>query len=307
MWRFLRNIVDAIVDAVEEIVEAVVSWAANLFMTVLAIAVNLLQAAFALITLDFDRAGRELVEAFRSLWELVLSVTLGFVGLVIQLVLVLVSFVQRIIGFEDPARNLNDNEIAYLTPIFGSSINYRRINIVDGNIGIFNNGGGVTIGNTVRVSSSSNYSPVTDPANHGFLVHEVVHIWHYQNGGPRYISQALLAQFFSATSGGWVDYPLATIPATSADIRNAPAGYAFASSLDADEQWDGLNPEQQATLVDAAFALGMDFNVPDTFNFVFPPDATGQDYSEQLRFAAGLIRAGRGVPVWPPSTLGLEP
>src|SRR6185503_17930591 len=63
------------------------------------------------------------------------------------------------------------------------------------------------------------------------LVHELTHVWQHQRHGTRYLSECLLAQ--------WVG-----------------AGYNVAVALEAGRGWEQLNFEQQAELVERAFAAG---------------------------------------------------
>jgi hypothetical protein len=75
-------------------------------------------------------------------------------------------------------------------------------------------------------------------------------------------------------------------------------GYSFVSTLNSGGHWDGRNPEQQGSFIDAAFFFGMDLN--DSDNFIFP--VGGDDFSSQLKVAADMIKDGRGVPIWPSTT-----
>ena len=305
MWRWLRDALNTLVDAVEDAVEAVVDWIVSAVEVFFDMLVHLIRFVWFAVTLRFEMAGRELIEIGRNLIELINIIILGAIGMILQVGAILIGAVQRIIGIEGAGRRLNDIELNYLRPIFGDSVNYNAVLIIDGNLGVFNISGAITIGNTIRNSSTTASFPLTNAANYGVLVHEMVHVWQYQNGGARYIPQALIAQWFTNVTGDWVRYPLATDAAGNISTVAAPRGYGFQSTLDASGQWDGLNTEQQATLIDAAFAFGMDFNDPANFNFIFP--AGGTDYTTQLQFAAGLIRQGRGVPIWPPVTLPLNP
>ena len=303
MWQALKDAYNKVKEVVTETVEAVVEWVEETVNDIVDVFVHIVKFLWNLATLDFAGAMREIYEVGRSLIEVFNDVLFGGISLIIQVAAILLSGIQVIFGFEDVGRPLSANEIEYLMPIFGESIDYRKVTIIDGNIGLFSNGGAaVTIGNKIRIPSTSRYSPLTDINFHPVVVHEMVHIWQYQNGGPRYISQALISQFFSDATGQWVDYPGPDPTTIEGVIRTAPRGYSFVSTLNEGGQWDGLNPEQQGTLIDAAFSFAMDFNDPDNFSFIFP-DSLGDDFSTQLRLAASMIKEGRGVPIWPPITL----
>ena len=306
MWKAIKDAYNKVKEVFTEVVEAVVEWVEETVNDVFDVFVHLGLFVWNLVTLDFDGAIREIYEAGRSLLAVFDDILFGGIGLIIQIGAILLSGIQVIFGFEDAGRPLSEDEIEYLTPIFGESINYRNVTIIDGNIGLFNNGGAaVTIGNKIRVSSTSNYSPLTDISLHPVVVHEMVHVWQYQNGGPRYISLAIISQLFSDATGEWVSYPGPDPTSVAGTISTAPQGYSFVSTLNSGGQWDGLNPEQQGSFIDAAFSFGMNFNDPASFSFIFS-DSSGDDFSEQLRIAAGMIKAGRGVPIWPTMTFPIS-
>ncbi len=301
-FKKVKKAFKKIKEVIEEIVEAVVDAVTEIIEDIVEAVTHLVKFVWNLATLNFSRALSELFQFGRSLLELFGGLFFGGISLIIQIGAILLSGIQVIVGVEDEGRPLNKTELAYLSPIFGESIDYNKVVIVDGDIGLFNNrGAAVTIGNKIRISSSSSMSPLTDINKHGVVVHELVHIWQYQNGGPRYISQAIIAQLFSGATGEWVGYPGPVLNDVMGNISTAPVGYSFVSTLLEDGEWHGLNPEQQGTFIDAAFAFSMDFNDPDNFNFIFP--VGGDDFSEKLRTAAAMVRRGEGVPIWPPITI----
>jgi hypothetical protein len=104
-----------------------------------------------------------------------------------------IAAAQKVFGVEGKARPLTAAERAILIPIFESSINYDIVSIEEGNVGLFalTDSGAFVVGHRIRIVSP-NALPVID--HPGVLVHETVHVWQFENGGPGYIGQALGAQ-----------------------------------------------------------------------------------------------------------------
>lgn len=95
------------------------------------------------------------------------------------------------------------------------------------------------------------------------LVHEACHAWQFEHGGHAYIGDSLHAQLFGD-------------------------GYQLAKGLGEGRAWSQLNCEQQATLVEEAWAQGcLEGGRP----FV----VGGVDRSPELREALVELRAGRGA------------
>lgn len=110
-------------------------------------------------------------------------------GAVVVLLGRLVAAVQRVVGAEAPARPLTVEEEGLLREVFGSSVGYRVVRVVQGRSGAFGtNARPFTLGSTI-------YLKDVDPvARADVLVHEVVHVWQHQHEGPRYAAEALGAQ-----------------------------------------------------------------------------------------------------------------
>src|SRR5262249_50136854 len=71
------------------------------------------------------------------------------------------------------------------------------------------------------------------------LLHELTHVWQYQNGGASYIAGALSAQLGAVLTTG-----------------NNHAAYDYTALLERGAAWQDWNPEQQAELVeDVAHAV----------------------------------------------------
>jgi hypothetical protein len=174
-----------------------------------------------------------------------------------------ISAIQTLIGVEPPGRKLTGDEIETLRKVYGDSIDYSRIQIKEGNAGLFSTTGrAFTHGDTI-------YIPKEDlPLTEDLLVHESAHVWQHQNGGTDYMSEALWAQYFGD-------------------------GYEFEKGLDEGKSWEQLNPEQQAEFLQQAYRSGF-FDNPDP-NRRFIAD-NGKDYTAQLNEALRQVRAGKGAP-----------
>jgi hypothetical protein len=169
-----------------------------------------------------------------------------------------ISGVQTAVGLEPVGRKLNEDEIAALHKVYGDSIDYSRVRIKEGSAGLLGLGGDpMTRGNTI-------YIPKGTDLTKNLLVHEMCHVWQYQQGGADYMAEAVWAQ-------------------------KVTDGYDYAKGLEQGKSWEQLNPEQQAELLETAFRK----------NFFDSPNATflvnGKDYSEYLRDALQKVRRGEGA------------
>ena len=152
------------------------------------------------------------------------------------------SAVQTLTFFESVGRNLDSGELAVLTPIFGSSVEYGAIRIKAGDAGVLSIGsdtdsqGRMTFLHNTRALTHGNtiYMKYAVPGSSDWnatLVHETTHVWQNQNGGTDYMTEALYAQIFGE-------------------------GYEYDAAVSQGRTWFLLNPEQQAQLIEDAFASG---------------------------------------------------
>lgn len=119
-------------------------------------------------------------------------------GALILIVGKFISLVQTILPFQAKERRLSKEEVALLQRVFCKSIAYYNVRLIEGRAGLFGlNARPFTLGNTIYLKSR-NVS--TDP---GLLVHEVTHVWQYQNHGARYASDAIYAQWFVDNEYSW--------------------------------------------------------------------------------------------------------
>jgi hypothetical protein len=174
------------------------------------------------------------------------------------------SAVQVLAGVEVPGRRLTDDEVTRLRPIFGESLDYARVRVKAGRLGLLGlSGRAFAHGNTVFV-------PGRGGLDFGLLVHELTHVWQHQHGGTAYLSAALAAQ--------WVG-----------------DGYDWRKAVGHQLRWAQLNPEQQAQLIEDAALAGL---IPPTVPL--PPRARLKGWTEAalplLDEALDSLHTGRGAP-----------
>lgn len=136
-----------------------------------------------------------------------------------------------------PSRRLTATEITYAREIFLESIDYSVITITRDSI--YALGAPKTIGNTIHLKSTApwnNFKGDTmelSDAGLKTLIHEMTHVWQYQNGGLAYIPLSLIAQL-----GGWI---------TGGKRDEA---YNWKKAYNAGLPWERWNPEQQAEAIE---------------------------------------------------------
>ncbi|MBZ4420753.1 DUF4157 domain-containing protein [Myxococcus sp. RHSTA-1-4] len=174
------------------------------------------------------------------------------------------SAVQVLAGVEVPGRRLTDEEVTRLHAIFGESLDYGRVRVKAGRLGLLGlTGRAFAHGNTLFV-------PGRDTVEFGLLVHELTHVWQHQHGGTAYLGAALAAQW-------WGD------------------GYDWRKAVSRHLRWAELNPEQQAQLIEDAALSGL---IPPIVPL--PPRARLKGWTEAalplLDEALICLHTGRGAP-----------
>ena len=175
-----------------------------------------------------------------------------------------VSAVQVLAGLEPPGRRLTEEEVARVRPIFGDSLDYARVRVKEGRLGL--------LGTSRRafVHGDIVFAPGRGPPGFGLLVHELTHVWQHQHGGTAYMSAALAAQW-------WGD------------------GYDWRKAVGQALRWAWLNPEQQAQFIEDAAVAGL---IPP--GAPIPPRARLKGWTEAalplLDEALACLQAGRGAP-----------
>jgi LysM repeat protein len=169
-----------------------------------------------------------------------------------------------------PGRKLDPSEIANLQKIFGKSVDYSKVEIVEGNLGALgalSQGRAFTVGNTIYVPGVP-LAQRPKPAGEALLAHEAVHVWQFQSSGAGYIPSSIWAR---ATQG-------------------EQAAYSWRKDVDSGKAWHELNSEQQGQLIEDAFKAGFFNNPGSTFSL------GGTDYTRYLNTALRHIARGEGAP-----------
>ena len=175
------------------------------------------------------------------------------------------------VGLEPKGRKLNDEERAMLRREFGPGLDLEAIRIKECADVLSAGAPARTVGNTIYVSSKKSPAALT------LLAHEAVHAWQYQHGGTQYIAGSLEAQGAAGLTGG---------------DRNG--AYEFAEPIAKGRSFRDLNPEQQANLMEEAAIAGM-FASDEAAKSVRVV-VKGVDYTDAVRAAQALLRAGEGAP-----------
>lgn len=140
------------------------------------------------------------------------------------------------------ARKLTQEELEYVRPIFGASLEYSRVRITRDSL--MSTGAPKVVGCTVHLrscwgaeqfqrSESGAWSSELTEAGRRTLVHELTHVWQYQNGGLAYIPDSLMAQLKARLRHG-----------------SRSKAYVWRRAHQAGLPWERWNPEQQAALVE---------------------------------------------------------
>lgn len=184
--------------------------------------------------------------------------------LVLMLAGRVVSAVQVLSGLEPPGRRLAEDEVARLRPIFAESLDYARVRVKEGRLGLLG------VSRRAFVHGDLVFIPGSGAPGFGLLVHELTHVWQHQHGGTAYMSAALAAQW-------WGD------------------GYDWRKAVGQGLRWAQLNPEQQAQFIEDAAVVGL---IPPTVPL--PPRARLKGWTEAalplLDEALVCLRTGRGAP-----------
>jgi len=151
-----------------------------------------------------------------------------------------VSSIQEFLGIEPKGKPLSAEQIEMLRGVYGDSIDYSKVEIKEakGLIGAFNSSSYFVVGNTI-------YVPPGKELKGDLLVHEMAHVWQYQNGGVDYMGKAVAAQWWGPEGEGY------------------SKGYYYKGDILSGKPFERLNPEQQAELMQDACKWGV---VPPDFH-----------------------------------------
>jgi hypothetical protein len=129
-------------------------------------------------------------------------------------------------------RGLTQPEKDYAWDIYHDSVDYDAIRITRGSA--LSAGAARTTGNQINLQDEHFAGDTMDLSDAGMLVliHEMGHVWQYQNGGLAYIPSSLVPQIVAATSG---------------QSRNA--AYDWRDAVRNHIDWADWNAEQQAECI----------------------------------------------------------
>lgn len=167
----------------------------------------------------------------------------------------LLAAAQTWVGLEGPGRPLDPEERAILRRVFGDALDLEPLRIKEGASGLFDLTSRPFVhGEVLYLKRWSATAPL--------LVHEAVHFWQSQHGGPDYMLDSLFSQAF----GRGYDWR-ASVPGTA---------------------WRDLETEQQAQLIEDAYRAGY-FEGRSFIAGEVDLGSVMEDVVEQLR-------SGRGAP-----------
>lgn len=133
-------------------------------------------------------------------------------------------------------RKLTEDEIKYAKDVFKDSIDYSKITVTRDSL--YAVGAPRTIGNTINLKSSWGHFKddtleLTDKGRET-LIHEMGHVWQYQNGDLRYLPSSLIAQIKMGRTGG----------------AGSGSAYDWTIPHKNNVPWEKWNPEQQAEAIE---------------------------------------------------------
>ena len=156
-----------------------------------------------------------------------------------------------------PVRALTQAERELAFPIYEQSLDLAKVRVREGVSGLLN------ASKRAFVIEETMFLPTGYlPLRSHILVHELCHVWQFQNGGHAYIGDSVHAQLLGD-------------------------GYELEKGLLQGRAWAALNAEQQATLIEASFAQRCFEGKPFLVR--------GRDWTEYWRAALIELRAGRGA------------
>lgn len=129
-------------------------------------------------------------------------------------------------------RPLSKRELKLAQPIFGASLRYEDVRVVETVVA----NSPVTLGNYIRVAEQK--APGAHQISDATLIHELTHVWQFQTRGMRYMSNSLCHQVVGMVTKGDRNYAYRL---TRRDVLEAKSIFR-------------LPAEKQARLVEAWFA-----------------------------------------------------
>jgi hypothetical protein len=187
-----------------------------------------------------------------------------------------ISGIGTLLGNEGVSRGLTDREKTVLRAVFGDSIDLDAVRIKEGNGGFFSipfNTGqtdsdrAFTSGNTIYMKKNRG-----DEEFMQTLVHEMVHVWQYQHNGGAYQANSLDQQ----------------------KIHGQHDAYDWRPAMVDGKAWGDLNPEQQAHLIEDAWASGILTDPSATSSKIRGYEYIDANVAAYMRKAWEELKAGNG-------------
>lgn len=138
------------------------------------------------------------------------------------------------------ARALSRDERRHGQELFGDSIDFDVVSIRRGSV--LSVAAACVTGNRINLHRMHFQGDTMELSERGrrVLIHELTHVWQYQNGGLAYVGSSLRAQCFGVARRG-----------------RRSAAYDWRAMVNAGVPWERWNAEQQAEAMgDCAAALG---------------------------------------------------
>ncbi len=130
------------------------------------------------------------------------------------------------------SRRLTADERKYAHEIYHESVDYDAITITKGSMAA--TGAARTIGNTINLQARHFKGDTMELSEEGelTLIHEMGHVWQYQNGGLAYIPSSLIPQIVAGVRG-----------------LSRNVAYDWRAAIRAKIPWEDWNAEQQAECI----------------------------------------------------------
>lgn len=185
-WSHLTRWIGSVISSITDFVSVVVKVIFNVVGGIIAGAISI---GWGIVGIK----GKLIKSGFGDIWNSVF-------GGIVLIILTGLGITQQLIPFiQTKERRLTEDEINDMKRIFGDSLSYYNVRIVEGKrAGIYSfSDRPVAIGNTIYMK---NHNPTNKRER---LAHEMVHVWQYQNKGIRYISDAINAQVLVNNAYNW--------------------------------------------------------------------------------------------------------
>lgn len=176
-----------------------------------------------------------------------------------------ISEVQTITHLEQKSRGLSADETKALKAIYGNAVDLSQVRIKEGHAGLLTAADRPwTSGNTIFMNMDK-----SDPRWTDTLVHEMGHVWQFQNGGGDYQSKSIVAQYVTKDA------------------------YQWESAAREEKPWASLNPEDQAELIEQMHRKN--FFTTGTFTFT-ASDGSTVDRTDYAKKVWQEFQKGQGAP-----------